>query len=273
MSDRILSQTPPAADVRIMYGPDPLHFGDLRLPAGQTLQPCPVVVVVHGGFWRARYDLEHIGHVCAALTARGIATWNIEYRRIGNPGGGWPGTLLDVARAADYVRELAPQYHLDLSRVVAIGHSAGGHLAMWLAARSRIPASDATYTLNPISLRGVASLAGVVNLRQAYALRLSQQVVAAFIGGGPDDYPERYASASPAALLPLGVPQILIHGTKDGPVPFQISADYVAAARATGDRARLIALEGAHHFEVIDPSSAEWPLVEQAVLELVYADD
>jgi acetyl esterase/lipase len=266
MSESILSQAPPAADARIVYGPDPLHFGDIRLPSGPG--PHPVVVVVHGGFWRARYDLEHIGHVCAALTKRGLATWNIEYRRIGDAGGGWPGTFHDVANAADYVRTLAPEYKLDLSRVVALGHSAGGHLAMWLAARSRIPAADALFTSNPLPLRGVVSLAGVVDLQQAYALRLSQQVVSDLIGGAPAEYPDRYRSASPAALLPLGLPQILIHGTKDGPVPFQISADYVRAAQAAGDSATLIALEGAHHFEVIDPSSAEWSAVEQAALSL-----
>ena len=266
MSESILSQAAPPADARIAYGPDPLHFGDLRLPSGAG--PHPVVVVVHGGFWRARYDLEHIGHVCAALTRCGLATWNIEYRRIGDSGGGWPGTFHDVARAADYVRELAPQYKLDLRRVVALGHSAGGHLATWLATRARIPAADPLFTSNPLPLLGVVSLAGVVDLQQAYALRLGQRVVAELIGGSPDEYPERYRSASPAALLPLGLPQILIHGTNDGPVPFQLSADYVRAAQAAGDSATLIALEGAHHFEVIDPASAEWAAVEQAVVSL-----
>lgn len=266
MSDSILNLPAPVADRRIGYGPDPLNFGDLRLPAG--VGPHPVVVVVHGGFWRARYDLEHIGHVCAALTTGGLATWNIEYRRIGDAGGGWPGTFHDVAQAADYVRTLAPQYNLDLSRVVALGHSAGGHLATWLAARPRISTSDLLFTSNPLPLRGVVSLAGVVDLLHAYALRLGQQVVVELIGGTPDEYPERYRSASPAALLPLGLPQILIHGTNDGPVPFRMSAEYVQAALAAGDNAALIALEGAHHFEVIDPSSAEWPAVEQAVLSL-----
>ncbi|HYF64217.1 MAG TPA: alpha/beta hydrolase, partial [Herpetosiphonaceae bacterium] len=124
MSESILSQPAPPADLRLAYGPDPLHFGDLRLPAGPG--PHPLVIVVHGGFWRNRYDLEHIGHVCAALTARGLATWSIEYRRIGDPGGGWPGTFLDAGRAADYARELAPRFNLDLERTVSAGHSAGG---------------------------------------------------------------------------------------------------------------------------------------------------
>src|SRR5436190_1546962 len=105
----ILDLAPPPADARLRYGPEPLHFGDLRLPKGDG--PHPVVVVLHGGFWRAAYGLEHIGHLCAALTGAGMATWSIEYRRIGNPGGGWPGTFQDVALAAKYVRELAPTYN------------------------------------------------------------------------------------------------------------------------------------------------------------------
>src|SRR5579872_5792979 len=131
----VLETAAPRADARLRYGPDPLHFGDLRLPGGTG--PHPVVVMVHGGFWRARFNLEYAGHLCAALAALGIATWNVEYRRLGDTGGGWPGTLLDVAAAADHLRTLAAPYHLDLSRVVAMGHSAGGHLALWLAARRR----------------------------------------------------------------------------------------------------------------------------------------
>jgi acetyl esterase/lipase len=264
MSESILSQPAPPADFRLAYGPDPLHIGDLRLPSGDG--PHPLVIVVHGGFWRNRYDLEHIGHVCAALTARGLATWSIEYRRIGDPGGGWPGTLLDAGRAADYARELAPRFNLDLDRTVTAGHSAGGHLALWLAARPRLDPASELATPNPLRVRGAVSLAGVSDLRAAYDLRLSQRVVAELLGGSPDEVPERYASASPAELLPLGVPQVLIHGTSDGPVPFQISADYAARAASLGDQARLIPLEGAHHFELIDPGSREWPAVEQAIV-------
>src|SRR5579875_2539599 len=139
MTSRDILFTPaPTADERIFYGDDDeVQFGDLRLPSGPG--PHPVVMTIHGGFWRAAFDLQYMGLICNALRGAGIATWNVEYRRVGQPGGGWPGTFRDVARAADHLRALAPRYSLDLARVVALGHSAGGHLALWLAARPRIP--------------------------------------------------------------------------------------------------------------------------------------
>ncbi|XSG75769.1 alpha/beta hydrolase family protein [Herpetosiphon llansteffanensis] len=266
MSDSILAQAAPPADQRIWYAADPLQFGDLRLPAGSG--PFPVVIVVHGGFWRARYDLEHIGHVCAALTALGYATWNIEYRRVGN-GGGWPNTFFDVAQAADFVPQLAQTYPIDAQRVISLGHSAGGHLALWLAARSKLAPTSPLWQAAPLALQGVVSLAGVADLALADQRRLSQQAVQELLGGSPADYPERYHDASPVALLPLGVPQIVLHGTDDGPVPFGISQSYVAQALAAGDDARLVALPNAHHFELIDPSSREWPAVVAAVQDLL----
>ncbi|MBM7844742.1 alpha/beta hydrolase family protein [Herpetosiphon giganteus] len=266
MSDSILAQAAPPADQRIWYAADPLQFGDLRLPAGNG--PFPVVIVVHGGFWRARYDLEHIGHVCAALTVLGYATWNIEYRRVGN-GGGWPNTFFDVAQAADFVPQLAQTYPIDAQRVLSLGHSAGGHLALWLAARSKLAPTSPLWQAQPLRLQGVVSLAGVADLALADQRRLSQQAVQELLGGSPDDYPERYHDASPAALLPLGVPQIVLHGTDDGPVPFGISQSYVEQALAAGDEARLVALPNAHHFELIDPSSREWPAVMAAVQDLL----
>ena len=265
----IFQTTPPPADERIAYGKGEFHFGDLRLPDKSKIQnrqsKIPVVVVVHGGFWRARYDLEHIGHVCAALTSLGFATWNIEYRRIGNEGGGWPGTFLDVAAAADHLRELAPPYNLDLDRVITLGHSAGGHLALWLAARSRIPEGDPLYTASPLPLKGAVSLAGVVDLHMAWEKELSNNVMEEFIGP-PSEFPERYATASPREMLPLGVPHTLVHGTDDENVPYEISSTYHQAAIAASDNAELITLKGAGHFEVIDPQSGEWKKVKEAVL-------
>lgn len=260
MDSYIFNTQPPKADVRLPYGPDPLHFGDLRLPSGSS-GPHPVVMVVHGGFWRNRYDLEFMGFFCAHLTERGYATWNIEYRRIGDDGGAWPGTFLDVARATNYLRELAPTYNLDLNRTVATGHSAGGHLVCWLAARSRIPANDPLYTANPFPLKAVISLAGVLNLREAWELKLSNLVVQDLMDGSPDQFPERYATASPSELLPTGVPQALIHGTADKIVPYEISKHYYSKAIALGEQAKLVALPGADHFEVIDPKSKEWPII------------
>ena len=256
----------PSAHARLAYGADPHQFGDLRLPDGPG--PHPVLIVIHGGFWRARFDLEFMGHFCQSLTDLGFATWSIEYRRLGNEGGGWPGTLLDAARAADYLREIAAEYQLNLDNVTAIGHSAGGHLALWLGARPQLASTDQLYTPEPLPLKGVISLAGVADLRLGYELKLSSGVVETLLGGPPDRYPERYYGASPYELLPLGRPQVLIHGTADPDVPFQISQHYFDKAALLGDPVKLVSLPGAGHFEVIDPKSKEWAIIVENVLAL-----
>lgn len=254
--------------MRIAYGTGEWQFGDLRLPAGDG--PHPVVIIIHGGFWKARYGLDLMDPMADDLTARGLATWNIEYRRVGHEGGGWPGTLQDVARAADHLRELAPQYGLDLTRVVSIGHSAGGHLALWLAARHRIPAgSELAVSAEPLRLAGAVSQAGVTDLRLMWQVRQVESPVANFLGGTPAELPARYAHASPAELLPLGVPQVLVHGLDDTDVPPVLSTAYYEAARAAGDPIELVTLPGVEHFKVIDPASEAWSPIAQAVLRLV----
>lgn len=254
--------------IRIQYGPGEHHFGDLRLPEGAG--PHPVALVIHGGFWRARYGLDLMDPMCDDLTRRGLATWNIEYRRVGHDGGGWPGTLLDVANAADHLRTLAPAYNLNLGRVAAIGHSAGGHLGLWLAARHRVPAgSAATPPGQPLPLRGVVSLAGVCDLELMWQVRQEESPVAAFLGGTPAEQPERYAQASPIRLLPLGVPQVLVHGTDDANVPLAVSEGYHEAAVAAGDDVQMILLPGVEHFKVIDPTSEVWPPIVVALLRLI----
>jgi acetyl esterase/lipase len=256
MPSELLEATPPPADHRISYGIDPLQFCDLRLP--ETGGPHPVALMIHGGFWRSIYGLKYLGHTCAALTAAGIATWNIEYRRIGNPGGGWPGTFDDVVRAAENVAAIGSQFNLDVDRTIAIGHSAGGHLAFWLASQKKLS-------------RGAISLAGVVDLRRAWELRLSNAVVADLLGGSPDDVPERYQFASPIEQVPLGIPQRLFHGTSDTSVPYEISERYVHTARSCGDDAELITLESAGHFEAVDPRTKEFSLVRECALFLLGA--
>lgn len=261
-------ETPsPAADARLPYGQGAYQFGDLRLPTGPG--PHPVVVMVHGGFWRAKYDLEHVGHLCADLARRGYATWSLEYRRVGHEGGGWPGTFEDVTRGVDFLRTLAGSQPLDLSRVVFMGHSAGGHLALWLAARRRLAPGEPLSSSEPFIPRGVVVLAGVVDLERAYALRLSTGITEVFLGGTPTQVPERYRLASPAALVPIGVRQVLIHGTEDDTVPVSISTDYHARAAALGDEVRLLSLPGAGHFEVINPLAREWPQVVEAIASLM----
>lgn len=241
---------------RFAYGTDPLNFGDLRLPESGVSSP--VAIVIHGGFWRSTFGLDYINPFCEALTAAGIATWNLEYRRLGNTGGGWPGTLDDVAAGADHIGSLATQFNLDLNRVIAIGHSAGGHLAFWLASRKK-------------ALTGAISLAGVVDLRRAWELHLSNTVVADFLGGSPEEVPDRYDFASPIEQLPLGIPQRLFHGTADSSVPYEITERYAHAAQLRGDNAELITLEKSGHFELVDPRTKEFALVRAAALSLTSA--
>jgi len=249
LSQDILRLPPPKANARISYGKDPQQFGDLRLPSGPG--PHPVVIFIHGGFWRNTYNLDHAGHACAALTSGGTATWSLEYRRIGDPGGGWPGTMDDVLHGAEHIKKLAMRYHLDLERMVAAGHSAGGHLALWLAAQIAV------------NLRGVVPLAAVSDLRRAWALQLSNGVVRQLMGGTPDQVPQRYATTSPIELLPISVPQRLIHGTADNIVPFDMSERFAKKSL----NAKLIPLKGAGHFELIDPRAREWSTVQKNILD------
>src|SRR5262245_30624483 len=235
MLQDILRLPPAAPSERIPYGADPFQFGELRLP--ERSGPHPVAIVIHGGFWRSAYNLDHISHLCVALNQAGVATWSLEYRRIGNPGGAWPGTFQDVAAGTDHLRTIAAKYRLDLNRTIAIGHSAGGHLALWLAARPAIPKDDVLFAADPLKLKGVVSLAGVSDLRRAFELKLSTSVVTDLLGGSPETVPDRYRSGSPLELLPLRIPQKLLHGTLDTNVPFEISQSYVTAAKEKGDEA------------------------------------
>ena len=261
MSSQILSRPAPPPDARIAYGTGEQHYGDLRVPKQEG--PHPLAICIHGGYWRAQHSLTYMGHTCEALRASGIATWNIEYRRIGQ-GGGYPGTFADVAVAADYVRELAPRYSLDLTRTLTLGHSAGGHLAAWLAARPRLAPSTALYTPSPLVVAALVSLAGVLDLRRGWELRLSDNIIESLLRGTPAQVPERYAAASPYDLLPLHVPQCLIHGSADTNVPLEITARHYEAARAAGDEVEQIVLDGVGHFEIVDPNSGVWPCVLDA---------
>ncbi|MEA2253878.1 MAG: hypothetical protein QOG70_4120 [Solirubrobacteraceae bacterium] len=232
--------------MRHSHGSDPHQFSVLRVPAGDG--PHPVAVLIHGGFWRDRYGLDLMEPLSADLVARGWATWNVEYRRLGS-GGGFPRTTDDVAAAIDALADLDAPLHLD--RVVAIGHSAGGHLALWAAGRR-----DAR-----VGLAGAVGQGAVSDLEEAHRLGLGDDVVAQFVGAAPQEAPERYRHASPVARVPTGVPVLLVHGEADDRVPASLSRRYADAARAAGDVVEVVLRSGEGHFEHLDPSSAAWTAV------------
>lgn len=258
MSEDILSRQPPKADLRVSYGSDPNQFIDLRLPSPQG-KFHPLAINIHGGFWRAKYNLDHAGHLCAALTARGLATANLEYRRVGNEGGGWPGTFSDLRSACQFLIQSAQKHNLDAERVIVMGHSAGGQLALCLAAHEP-------------SVKAAVSLAGVVDLQRAYELHLSHDAVVEFLGGTPSQVPDHYREADPMQLSITRAQQWLIHDSADDTVPPAFSRDYADRKKKRSgteeEDVQLLEISGADHFDLIDPKSKAWPQVEQIVLKL-----
>jgi acetyl esterase/lipase len=267
----ILERAPPPFDTRIRYGDDPNQFVELRFPSGKG--PFPLLFVVHGGFWRSVYDLSHVGTLCAALTSKGIITCNIEYRRIGNPGGGWPGTFQDISLATQKIlRTTSRDPRFDRARTVIIGHSAGGHLALWLAGSQQISKESLLHTDRRLALDGAISLAGVCDLRLAWKQMLGHGVVTRLMGGTPDEHPDRYDAGSPIELLPNGSRHVLVHGTDDDTVPISQPEAFVERADKLGDRSTLVKLDGIGHYELIDPGSEAWPPVFRAVQSLLDLD-
>ena len=263
----------PVPGKRITYGSGPQQFGELRMPKGAG--PFPVVVLVHGGCWMAQFDYLYITRLAAWLAERGVATWTIEYRRVGDDGGGWPGTFLDVANATDAVRDLAKTAPLDLKRVYAAGHSAGGQLALWLATRVRLPHDSEIYRPNPLAIRGVLGLAAVTDLydyRKGPAASCHGSVDQV-MGGTPEKYPRRFAETSPRQLLPLGVPQAFVDGAEDQIVDPAAERTYVAAANKAGDRAELFLLPHAGHFDAAVTLPRTEAIFEKALKFLLQPDD
>lgn len=254
---------------RLSYGTDPNQFGELRLPDGEGLHP--VVVILHGGCWLSAYDLTLMDPMATALTQAGYATWNLEYRRVGNPGGGWPGTFRDIIDGVNYLRELARTYPLDLSRVVVVGHSAGGHLALWLGVSRKLSSNSPIANADALPLSGILSLAGIVD-PATYLDREGNSCGASvddLLGGLPEDHPARYREASPLAQVPLGIPHILLTGERDPIVPVGHVAIFAEAATAAGDKSRSVTVSGAGHFEVIAPGSVAWPQILSSIHDLM----
>jgi acetyl esterase/lipase len=243
----------------ISYGSDRSQRADLHLPAGAG--PHPLIVLIHGGSWQARYGRIVMRGLVGDLLRRGFAAWNIEYRRLGN-GGGWPATFSDVAAAIDHVRSLdAP---LDFERVSVLGHSAGGHLALWAAGREHLPPGAPGYLDGPplVPLQRAIAQAGVCDLAGAYR-RWSGGAAGMLMGGGPEELPERYAIGDPIELVPTGMPVLLVHGTADETVSVSLSRSYAQALRAAGGEVELIEIAGAAgaHRAHIDPRGAAWAAV------------
>jgi acetyl esterase/lipase len=249
------------------------------LPAGAlppvalppVARPAQLVVFLHGGFWRVAFDRTHAGPLATALAAAGFVVCVPEFRRTGQRGGGWPGTFDDVAAAVDalpaLVRDAVGAGRVSDEPTLLAGHSAGGHLALWAAARHRLPPDSGWRAPGP-RFRGVVALAAVSDLSACYALGLGQGAANALLGGGPRQHPERYRVTDPMLLLPLDRPVRLVHGSADDRVPASMSHDYLDRAGVAGDDVALDELPGAGHFEVIDPLSSWWPRVQAAFTEL-----
>jgi acetyl esterase/lipase len=259
------------ADYRISYGKEENQFGDLRLPSGGG--PHPVVILIHGGCWRADFaTLRDLAPMADALKAEGIATWNIEYRRLSQSGSGWPGTYLDVSKSVDYLRSIAGDKKLDLTRVIVVGHSGGGTLAMWVAARQRLSSGNALYVKDPLPIRGVIDLAGTGDM-EAF-IQFEQHgchgaVVEEMLGGKQIDVPERYAQASAIKMLPLGIPQVLIWGRDDDIAPIWLGERYTLAAKQAGDPVKLVSIPDVGHFEIASPLATTWPAVSKEIVALL----
>ena len=256
----LLGRPLPKPDQRIAYGPGENQFGELWVPL--TPGPHPLVILIHGGCWRAHVaTLSIMNYAADDLRRRGFAVWNIEYRGVDQAGGGYPGTFLDVAAAADALRTLAPARHLELGRVVVVGHSAGGHLAAWLAARPRLSPGGPLAARDPLPIAGVVSLGGLPDLkadRAASDAACGPEVVDALTGPPSPSHPDVYADTSPAERLPLGVPEAVVNGAEDPLAPPWLGQAYAQRLRAAGDPVTFVQVPETGHVELIAPGSAAW---------------
>ena len=251
---------------KIYYGEHESQFGVLRMP--ETSHSCPVIVLIHGGFWQAKYNLDENNPIAYDLTQKGYATWNIEYRRVGEEGGGWTGTFNDVINAVNHLLKIEESYPIDLSRVIVIGHSAGGHLALWLASRIKSTTNDCSFYQLSVSFQKVISLAGVTDLVKMWNIHEQKKMkshTAALLEGSPEEAPKRYKLSSPAELLPMNVEQVLIHSELDRHVPVELSKDYYKSAVKKGENVKIVILPDIDHFIIIEPTSSAWTSVINSI--------
>lgn len=255
---------------RLAYGQESaLQFGHLRLPDEDPARAggrWPVVIFVHGGCWLSQFDIAHVGALEVALAGAGYAVWSLEYRRVGDDGGGWPGTFLDIGAGADHLRELALRFPIDLERLIAAGHSAGGQLALWLASREHLPRHSDLWTPQPLPVAGVLALAPAPHLEDLHRQGVCGGVIGGLMGGSPEDRSERYAEASPMLLPPLDVPVTVLIGAED----HRWAPGGRAYADAFSQSSDLVLemVPGAGHFELVAPHSEAFERVLSALASL-----
>jgi len=264
----------PAPSATYTYGEAPSQYAELFLPPGKG--PFPVAVLVHGGCWTREFGgIVQLRNLAGALATRGIASWNVEYRRVDEPGGGYPGTYQDINAALDLLADKArrppldldPDLDLDLDHLVAVGHSAGGQLVQWMAGRARIPAASPLHPSGMLQVRRVVSLGGLADLRREAALIESScdRTTLQLAGSPSATRPDVFSDTNAAELLPNGSRTILVTGELDKVSPPRVAQDYARRARAAGDAAEVVILPGASHYDEVSATSASWPLVLQAI--------
>jgi acetyl esterase/lipase len=266
----LLGRPLPQPSARIAYGPGATQFGELWLPDGPGLHP--VVIMIHGGCWRAKVaKLTSMNYVAEDLRRRGLAVWNIEYRGADEAGGGYPGTYQDVAAAADKLRAVAGTRGLSLGRVIAVGHSAGGHLAAWLAARPKLPRASPLASPDPLPIAGVVNLGGVPDLKVDRARGeavCGERVIDAMTGPPSAARSDVYADTSPAEMLPLGAMQLVINGANDPLATPELGRDYADRAKAAGDRVRQVIVPDTGHVELIAPGTLAWTREAELIVRM-----
>ena len=264
--DDYMALSGPAPDARIAYGSAPSQYAELFVPQGAG--PFPVAVLVHGGCWTEKFGgITQLRNMAGALRERGFAVWNVEYRRVDEAGGGYPGMYEDMHAALDALSRQAGAHRLDLHRVVAVGHSVGGQLVQWIAGRARIPKASPLYRERMLPVRAVVSLGGLADLRRERELiKTSCGRDTPELAGQPGPgRPDVYADTNAAELMPNGVHTILVTGELDTISPPRVAHDYAARAKAAGDSAEVVILPGASHYDEVAASSPAWPLVLAAI--------
>ena len=256
------SLPPVKSNHQVSYGDHSEQFGELYLPANTKKHP--VIILIHGGCWRAQFGLAQLGKLSKSLTELGFAVWNLEFRRLGN-GGGWPITFEDIALGADELRNIADKYSLDLSNVTTMGHSAGGHLALWLAGRHQLPIDSHLFSDTPLKVHRVISLAGIPDLEAGANQNICRGACQELAGGLPNDVPKNYKQASPGKLLPLNTPQWHLVGELDPIVPVEYLKPYIEKARQH-DEVYFQVIPNIGHFEMVMPDTVAWGFIKNALL-------